>query len=54
MLEMKTVVSTVLRNFKIEPAIDESTGKRFKPIIEERVTTQSANGICIKLVERIS
>ncbi|XP_044736897.1 cytochrome P450 4C1-like [Chrysoperla carnea] len=45
MLEMKAVISSVLRNFKIEAAIDEKTGKVFKPIIEERVTTGSKNGI---------
>lgn len=47
MLEMKLVLSAVLRSYELLPA-----EPRHEPEITIEVTLASANGVCIRLVER--
>lgn len=47
MLEMKSTVSKILRNFKLFPA-----GHDFEPVIAAEVVLKSINGINIKLKKR--
>lgn len=46
LLEMKSIISKVLRNFELLPVPDH------KPELLMQAVLNSANGICIKLKER--
>lgn len=47
MLEGKTVLSTILRNFELLPALPEHV-----PILSSETVLISKNGLCVSLKER--
>ncbi|XP_044742676.1 cytochrome P450 4C1-like [Chrysoperla carnea] len=51
LLEMKTVMSNIIRNFKILPAYEDN-GDKFKPIFRRYMLLTSLNGIQIRLESR--
>lgn len=70
-LEIKTVVSKIVRNFEILPALDELASKdgyvttlfgphksgktqhKYEPILSAVLTLKSANGVWLRLKERV-
>lgn len=47
MLELKSIISTLLRYYEVLPAIPEH-----KVVVSAETVLKSANGICIRIKER--